>query len=280
MNKLQVSGLYVYPVKSMQGIAVDEAVITAKGLQHDRVWMVVRPDGRFVTQRGLPRLARVHTRLDATAAVLSFEGHGSITLPFDSSGGRVVETRVWGDDCSAQDEGAAVSEWLTEALQSPEVLRIVRMADGFTRPQNQPDRYGPGTTTHFADSAPFLVANQDSLDELNRELEAGGHRRVPMDRFRPNIVVRGMEAFSEHRAGELVGADWRIRLADECERCLVTTIDQATAQRDPAREPYLTLQRINPSTSPKRLPAFGQNAVLGSGEGQRIRVGAPCTVAW
>lgn len=280
MNKLQVSGLYVYPVKSMQGIAVDEAVITAKGLQHDRVWMVVRPDGRFVTQRGLPRLARVHTRLDATAAVLSFEGHGSITLPFDSSGGRVVETRVWGDDCSAQDEGAAVSEWLTEALQSPEVLRIVRMADGFTRPQNQPDRYGPGTTTHFADSAPFLVANQDSLDELNRELEAGGHRGVPMDRFRPNIVVRGMEAFSEHRARELVGADWRIRLADECERCLVTTIDQATAQRDPAREPYLTLQRINPSTSPKRLPAFGQNAVLGSGEGQRIRVGAPCTVAW
>lgn len=280
MNKLQVSGLYVYPVKSMQGIAVDEAVITAKGLQHDRVWMVVRPDGRFVTQRGLPRLARVHTRLDATAAVLSFEGHGSITLPFDSTGGRVVETRVWGDDCSAQDEGAAVSEWLTEALQSPEVLRIVRMADGFTRPQNQPDRYGPGTTTHFADSAPFLVANQDSLDELNRELEAGGHRRVPMDRFRPNIVVRGMEAFSEHRARELVGADWRIRLADECERCLVTTIDQATAQRDPAREPYLTLQRINPSTSPKRLPAFGQNAVLGSGEGQRIRVGAPCTVAW
>lgn len=280
MNKLQVSGLYVYPVKSMQGIAVDEAVITAKGLQHDRVWMVVRPDGRFVTQRGLPRLARVHTRLDATAAVLSFEGHGSITLPFDSTGGRVVETRVWGDDCTAQDEGAAVSEWLTEALQSPEVLRIVRMADGFTRPQNQPDRYGPGTTTHFADSAPFLVANQDSLDELNRELEAGGHRGVPMDRFRPNIVVRGMEAFSEHRARELVGADWRIRLADECERCLVTTIDQATAQRDPAREPYLTLQRINPSTGPKRLPAFGQNAVLGSGEGQRIRVGAPCAVAW
>jgi hypothetical protein len=280
MNQPQVTGLYVYPVKSMKGIAVDEAIITARGLLHDRVWMVVRPDGRFVTQRGLPMLSQVHTRLEETAVVLSFEGHGSITLPFESAGGSVIETKVWGDDCRAQDEGPLVSQWLTDAVESPETLRIVRMADGFTRPQSQPDRFGPGTTTHFADSAPFLVANQDSLDELNRVLETEGHEAVPMDRFRPNIVVRGMEAFSEHRARQLAGEDWQFGLADACERCLVTTIDQATGQRDPAREPYLTLRRINPADGPNAAPAFGQNAVLSSGEGRRIRVGAACSVTW
>jgi len=280
MTEPQITGLYLYPVKSMKGIAVDEATLTAKGLQHDRLWMVVRPDGRFVTQRGLPRLARVHTRLEESGVVLSFEGHGSISIPFDSAGGNEVETRVWADDCRAQDEGPIVSQWLTEAVQSPETLRIVRMATGFRRPQNQPERFGPRTTTHFADSAPFLVANQDSLDQLNGELAANGYQHVPMNRFRPNIVIRGIEPFSEHRASEVQGEDWRIRLVDECVRCLVTTIDQETAERDPAREPYLTLQRINPSSGEKPAPVFGQNAVLGAGDGQRIRVGSRCTVAW
>ena len=280
MNKLQIAGLFVYPVKSMKGIALDESILTAKGLLHDRIWMVVRPDGRFVTQRGLPRLALVSTRLDDAGVTLSVEGHGSIAIPFDSGGGSAVATQVWGDACEAVDEGPAVSRWLTRALDSPETLRVVRMAAGFRRPQNKPERFGADTTTHFADSAPFLVASEASLAELNRELVAGGHEAIPMNRFRPNIVVRGLEPFAEHRARELVSEDWHLCLADACERCLVTTIDQQTAQRNPAREPYLTLRRINPVPGPKPAPAFAQNAILGSGEGQRIVLGSSLVARW
>jgi uncharacterized protein YcbX len=278
MNQPMLNGLYVYPVKSMKGIALDKAVLTPKGLQHDRIWMVVRPDGRFVTQRGLPRLALVNTRLDADAVVLSMEGHGSVTLPFDGGGGTAVATKVWGDECRAVDEGPHVARWLTDTLESEQKLRIVRMAPGFRRPQNQPERFGKDTTTHFADSAPFLVANQASLNELNRELQAQGHETVPMDRFRPNIVVDGLEPFAEHHIASLSGAGWRLAMADACERCLVTTIDQQTAQRNPAREPYMTLRRINPVPGPKPAPAFAQHAVLDCGGGQRVQTGSSLRV--
>lgn len=279
MTRVQITGLYVYPVKSMRGIALERAVLTAKGLLHDRRWMVVRSNGRFVTQRDEPRLALVRTRLDDSGVVLSVEGHGSATIPFDSGGGEPVSTRVWDDDCSAVDEGPGISRWLTRALGSEEVLRIVRMAPGFTRPQGQAERFGANTTTLFADSAPFLVANEASLDALNRELETQGQSPVPMNRFRPNIVVRGLEAFAEHHASTLAGEGWRLDLADACERCLVTTIDQQTAQRNPEREPYLTLRRINPLPGPKPAPLFAQHAILGSGNGEQIAVGTTATVS-
>jgi uncharacterized protein YcbX len=258
----------------MKGIAHDQAVLTPKGLQHDRIWMVVRPDGRFVTQRGLPRLALVNTRLDTDGVELSMEGHGSITLPFDGSGSAAVATKVWGDECRAVDEGPLVARWLTRAVESEHLLRIVRMAPGFTRPQSQPQRFGGDTTTHFADSAPFLVANQASLNQLNRELQQQGQAPVPMDRFRPNIVVDGLEPFAEHHVASLSGAGWRLAMADPCERCLVTTIDQQTAQRNPAREPYLTLRRINPTSGPRPAPAFAHHAVLDNGAGRHIHTSA------
>jgi uncharacterized protein YcbX len=270
MNQPMITGLYVYPVKSMKGIAQEQALLTPKGLRHDRIWMVVRPDGRFVTQRDLPRLALVKTRLDRDAVVLSMEGHGSIALPFERSDGTAVVTQVWGDECRTADEGPSVARWLTRAMDSEQTLRIVRMAPGFTRPQSQPQRFG-SATTHFADSAPYLVANQASLDELNRELQAQGQAAVPMDRFRPNIVVDGLEPFAEHNIASLSSAGWRLAMADRCERCLVTTIDQQTAQRNPDREPFMTLRRINPTPGPRPAPVFAHHAILDHGDGQLIR---------
>lgn len=273
MPNALVTALYVYPVKSMKGIALDRATLTSRGLLHDRIWMVVGPDGRFVTQRNQPRLGLVHTHLEERGVTLEMNGHGRITLPYEAVEGDRIETQVWGDVCETVDQGPEVSEWLTGALASPVTLRVVRMAPGFTRPQNQPERYGADTVTHFADSAPFLLASEDSLGELNRVLAAQGHAPVPMNRFRPNIAVSGLEPFAEHRVKDLTGSGWRLRPADPCERCLVTTIDQETALRDTSREPYLTLRRINPAPGPKPGPAFGQNTILEQGEGRTIAVG-------
>jgi len=274
-----VTAIHVYPVKSMKGIALEKATLTATGLLHDRSWMVVGPDGRFVTQRNQPRLGLVHTRLEARGVTLELDGHGCITLPYETVEGARIETQVWGDACEAVDQGPEVSAWLTRAVGSPVTLRVVRMAPEFTRPQNQPERFGPDTSTQFADSAPFLLTSEDSLTELNRVLAAQGHAPVPMNRFRPNIVVRGIEPFAEHRVQDLLGPGWRLRLVDPCERCLVTTINQETAVRDTSREPYLTLRRINPAPGPKPGPAFGQNALLGHGEGRAIAVGDPLSVS-
>lgn len=278
MEQARVTGLYVYPVKSMSGIALNEATLTPKGLEHDRRWMVVRPNGRFVTQRDEPRLALIHTRLDAHGLTLSRDGRGSIFIPFEFSGGPRLQTRVWNDACSVEDEGDDIASWLNDAIGDRQGLRLVRMAAGFQRSLTANDRYGEGTTTEFADSAPYLVASESSLERLNTELKTQGHAPVPMNRFRPNIVVRGLPPFAEHRAARLAGDGWSIALVDHCERCLVTTVDQETAQRDPAREPYLTLRRLNPAPGEKAAPAFAQNAKLGSGAGARIAVGAALTL--
>jgi hypothetical protein len=279
MEQAQVTGLFVYPVKSMKGIALDEATLTPKGLEHDRRWMVVRPHGRFVTQRDEPRLALIHTGLDARGLTLSRAGHGSVFVPFEFTGGPRLQTRVWNDDCSVEDEGDEIARWLNDAIGDSQGLRLVRMAAGFQRSLTAADRYGEGTTTEFADSAPYLVASESSLERLNTELKTQGHPPVPMNRFRPNFVLRGLPPFAEHRAARLEGDGWSIALVDHCERCLVTTVDQETGERDPAREPYLTLRRVNPSPGEKAAPAFAQNAKLGSGAGARVAVGSVLTLS-
>jgi len=278
MVEAQLTGLYAYPVKSLKGISLEQAELTVLGLAHDRRWMVVRPDGRFVTQRDEPRLALIRTRLEPDGVVLWREGSGDLHLPFAPGGGAAVTTRVWQDDCEAVDEGAEASRWLTAAIDSATELHLVRMAPGFRRPQGQAQRYGADTTTVFADSAPFLVANEASLLALNAALQADGHAPVPMDRFRPNLVISGPEAFAENRARRLLGKGFSIELVDHCVRCLVTTIDQQTAERNPAREPYLTLRRINPAPVGRASPVFGQNARLGHGDGCTIRLGAALAV--
>lgn len=272
-----VTALTVYPVKSMKGIALDSAMLTPMGLEHDRRFMVVREDGGFVTQRDTPLMALVATTLESGGLVLSREGFGRIFVPFDGEEGKRIHTRVWKDACETTDQGEVVSNWLTEATESSERLQLVSMARHFVRPQGRPDKLGADTRTLFADAAPFLVANESSLDRLNQELLSRGHQAVPMNRFRPNIVVSGLPAFSEHGLPKLAGGHYSLKLCHPCERCIVTTIDQATARKNPDWEPYKTLCDLNPMPGTKKAPAFGQNAVLESGAGQIIQLGGRLT---
>jgi uncharacterized protein YcbX len=273
MVRAFVAEINIYPVKSMKGISRTHAELTATGLRHDRQWMVVRQDGRFATQRDQPALACIETALDERGVHLARQGFGSVFVPFETATGEEIVTRVWKDECRTLDQGPRISNWLTAALQSEEPLRLVRMAPGFRRSLEAAERFGGKTTTVFADSAPFLVASEASLEHVNRDLQSLGLPPVPMNRFRPNIVLRGVDAFAERHAEALRGQGWRISLVDPCERCLVTTVDQATGQRDPARQPYLAMRKISPAAGPGSSPVFGQNAVLAGGEGQTIRVG-------
>jgi len=277
MVSAEITGLSIYPVKSMKGIAVSQAVVTAAGLEYDRRFMIVWPDGRFVTQRDLPRLALIHTGLGRKGISLSREGFGKVMIPPDRLQGDLVLTKVWGDHCETVDQGKDISEWLGSALESNKKMRLVRMKGGFSRPQTRADLLGENTTTHFADSAPYLVANEASLEALNRHLVVAGHQAVPMNRFRPNIVIRGLDAFAEHRLNHLRSENIQLDFCHPCERCVVTTINQDTAEKHPGWQPFKTLRDINPIPGKKPAPAFGHNAILATGEQATLMLGDKLT---
>ena len=273
MKTVQVESLHIYPVKSLRGLELDEALLTAKGLSHDRSFMLVRPDGRFVTQREIHALALIETGISDDELTLSRAGNETISVPLASADGPVICSRVWRDDCEVVDCGDTVAEWLTHAADAGTELRLVRMAKGFTRRHHDSRRFDENASTLFADAAPFLVANTASLDRLNGELQARGLAPVPMNRFRPNIVVSGIDAFSEHESAGLRHDQCELRFHDPCERCIVTTINQSTGDRDGGNQPFDTLKDINPVPGKPPAPAFGQNASLAAGAGGRLKVG-------
>lgn len=273
MSGFTITDLLVYPVKSMRGISLKHATLTKKGLENDRQWMVVDAGGRFVTQKDRPQLALINTSLVDDGIRLSMQGKGEIHVPFSLHQGDNVETLVWGSRCEALDQGQELSHWLTAALGSDRPLRLVRMSPGYQRPPKKVEVMGQRTTTDFADIAPYLVANIASLDYLNSELATADHRPVPMDRFRPNIVIEGPKPFAEHKLPGLCSTEYALEMRLHCERCIVTTIDQKTASTDLQKQPFRTLKDINPMPDKKAGPAFGHYATLLRGEGKIISVG-------
>ncbi|MEJ8567195.1 MOSC domain-containing protein [Elongatibacter sediminis] len=272
MPQATITALNIYPVKSMKGISLGRAELDSRGLELDRRWMVIREDGRFVTQREMHRLALITPTLNGNRLTLGMDGQDSIHVP-DRPEGQPLQTRVWQDECTVFSCGSTVSDWLTDALQSRSRLHLVSMAPDYARRLAKSNLLGSQTTTVFADSAPFLVTNQASLDALNRELCERALQPVPMDRFRPNIVISGIGAFVEHEVAALSHPSFRFSFRFPCERCVIPTIDQGTAERDADMQPFKTLAEINPVRGKPRAPAFGENAVLEAADGTTITVG-------
>jgi uncharacterized protein YcbX len=178
----RVEAIYVYPVKSCKGIKLEASAVEPRGILLDRLWMVVDDNGRFRTQRQLPKMAQIQPSLPASMTdplVLAAPGMDPITVPVSAGAGKPRPVRVWGDTCQAHDQGDAAARWLCEFL-GQEGLRLVRIDEGHRR-QVDRDYAVRGQTTGFADGFPFLLANQSSLADLNTRLA----KPVPMNRFRP-----------------------------------------------------------------------------------------------
>lgn len=246
MNAHLVS-IVVYPVKACGGISVDAWPVEPRGLRHDRRFMIVRPDGTFTTQRERPELARIATRFDGDALVLAAPGVDPIAVPLAPAGGAPLDVAVWRDRVAARTVSPAVDRWLSAALG--EALRLVHFPDDAHRPLDP--RYAEGETA-FADGYPLLVVGQASLDDLNARLA----EPVPMDRFRPNLVVAGAAAFAEDGWREVAVGGVPISIVKPCARCVVVTTDQRTGARSP--EPLRTLATYRKVGHDVR---FGQNAV-------------------
>ena len=266
----RISGLHIYPVKGCRGIALDAARLTSNGLAYDRHWMVVHPDGRFVTQREFPRLALVETALRDGSLTLSAPGIAPVEVK-DTLEGVRMDVQVWGDRCIGIDTGDAAAALFSRHLGRP--VRLVRFDPGKPRPSD-PDYAGETPAfSEFSDGFAILVISEASLADLNGRLSVP----LPMNRFRPNVVIADVDAFDEDHMRALVGPDMELRLVKACTRCQVTTTDQATATV--GEEPLRTLAayRMHPQLGGV---AFGQNAVVARGEGATLKVGQSLDVVW
>ena len=262
---ITLAGLHVHPVKSCRGIALEEAVLTEAGLEHDREWMVVTPEGRFLTQRELPRLALVATRLEPRALWLSAPGVAPLELPFGHPG-TPVEVVVWRDRCAALDAGEAAARWLGDVLGRD--ARLVRF-DAARRRRSDPAWTGDTEAyTRFADAFALLVLSTASLADLNARLGTP----LPMERFRPNLVLDGLPPYGEDTLGGFtLGARVRLRVVKPCTRCVITTTDQDTGAVDGV-EPLRTLKRYRWDATLRGV-VFGQNAIVLAGAGTTLARG-------
>lgn len=266
---ITITALNIYPVKSCRGIALDRARIIDTGFARDREWLIVRPDGRFITQREEPRLALIETTLIGTTLssetlTLTAPGMGTLRVAVDSRD-QAVEVTCWRDRCAAFDAGAEAASWLTTFMGKP--LRLVRFDNARKRPSSPEWTQGVAALTQFADAFAWLIISQASLDDLNSRLE----RPLPMNRFRPNIVVDGLPAYGEDDVHQLRADGITLRIVKPCVRCIIPTTNQATAQRE-GEEPLRTLRSYRFSRELRGV-LFGQNAILVAGAGRELAVG-------
>ena len=222
---ITVSALTIYPVKSAAGIELQEATLDRFGLSGDRRWLLVSPAGHFITQREEPRLALLAVAVNGGGLSLAFEGEViEVLTPGEQAG--EIRAQIWEDQVRARDAGDAVALWLEQKIGRQ--CRLVYMPEDAVRRVD--GRYASaGETVSFADGYPLLLISQGSLDDLNSRLQ----QPVPMNRFRPNIVVAGCPAFAEDSWRRLRIDGLEMTVAKPCSRCVMPSIDQATAGRDP-----------------------------------------------
>ena len=258
-----LAAIYIYPVKSCRGISLTSAPLNEWGLKYDRNWMVVDADGHFLTQRQLPRLAMVETALEPNFLRLRAPLMPDLRLPLFSRVDEEVNVIVWQDYCRAIDQGDEVAEWFSSFLSV--MCRLVRMTENFNRPVDP--NYAPQTAqVNFADGFPLLMISEASLADLNKRLS----EPLPMNRFRPNLVVSGCEPFAEDYWQNVRIGNATFYGVKPCQRCIITTIDQTTGITT-GREPLITLAYRRVSGV-----IFGQNLVhTGPGE---VSVGNPVEV--
>ena len=263
---LSLASIHIHPIKSLGGFSIEEGRVTDRGLEGDRRWMLVDENATFISQREIAEMACLHTSPSGGGfTVTDLRNGNSIELPWKIGEGENLRVQIWSDKVNAIHDGN-FDQWFSEALDRK--VRLVYMPDGSKRRTD--GRYAKSLNS-FSDGFPFLIASQASLDDLNEKLRSKGEAAIPMDRFRPNLVIAGGEPFQEDRWRQLMIGNVRFDLVKPCARCAITTTDQQTGER--RKEPLRTLSTYR-SKGNKVL--FAMNAVAHA-EGM-IWIGDPIEV--
>ena len=277
----RIERLFVYPVKSCAGVEVREALLTETGFDLDRAWMLVDADGEFITQRELPRMALIQPRLRHSDVVLRAPGMLALHLQIDAVE-QPARVRVWDDEVPAWDMGDLASQWFTDFLQAAGgsvaprgPYRLVRFDPEHRRLSSLQWTGGAEALNQFSDGFPLLATSTASLDGLNRRLQAAGHGPVGMERFRPNIVLAGLDEHDEDRLGVMrvhtEGGVTRLRPVKPCPRCPIPNVDPATGRSSP--EVGDMLQTYRSDARVKGAVTFGMNLIIDEGVDRVLRVG-------
>lgn len=256
---MRVAGLFIYPVKSLRGCAVPAATVDALGFAGDRRFLVVDDAGKFLTQRTHARMAQVNTALSGGSLTLSADGAGTVTVSTTPDAAAPLRTvSIWKHEgLLAEDCGPDAAQWLSGFLGQS--VHLVRIGPRFHRPVLK-KAARPGDHFAFNDGSPVLVVSEASLATLNDRIQENGGEPVPMDRFRPNLVLADCAAFAEDAAPLLRLGTVALRNAGKSDRCIVTTTDQRTGER--GKEPLRTLAtfRRDPTLDPTAV-YFGANFI-------------------
>jgi uncharacterized protein YcbX len=265
MTTITLSEISIYPVKSLAGIALSKSDLEQTGLRFDRRWMVVTPDGLFLTQRSKPQMALITTRINDGLLTLSKQGMPDIQIPSITSNTKRMPVTVWRDTVNAARISDAVDAWLSEAIGV--ACHLVFFPDHVLRGVN-PEYAKQGDITAFADGYPLLLISQASLDDLNTRLP----QPLSMKRFRPNLVVTGCEPYAEDQWKTIQIGNIKLRIAKPCSRCATTTVDPETGQYT-GKEPLKTLSQYRKQDNGVM---FGQN-LLHDNTGN-LQIGDPLTI--
>ena len=269
---VSVAALNVYPIKSCGGIALTEALLIETGIEFDRAWMVVDAAGRFVTQRELPRMALIQPTLKTSEMVLRAPGMLALHVALDRVEAPVRAT-VWDDEVAAYDMGDLCAQWLSDFLGRPS--RLVRFDPEHKRLSDHRWTGALDAENGFADACPILVCSVAALAELNRRLQSQNLPDVTMSRFRPNLVLDGLDAHGEDALDEIEFATGdgpvRIKLVKPCARCPIPDVDPLTAETGHAVGDTLAGYRADARLGGQIT--FGMNAVIVEGIERVLRVG-------
>ncbi len=273
---IQVTDIYIYPVKSLKGVRLKEAETGLRGFKYDREWMITDSDYQFLTQREIEAMATITVSIAKDFLLLQSSKGNELKINLNAKRGESVQVSIWRDTCNAFDEGEAASYWLTDELGywQGKTLRLVRFCSDRKRPVPAKYLHGREAESAFSDQFPYLITSLDSLKKLNEGLRENGKQEVTMARFRPNIVVSDIASIENKTSLNLTSQDghYEFGLRKPCKRCKITTINQDTGEIIDFKEPLSTLTSLHFS-SENYGAFFGQNAILLSDKECVISVG-------
>lgn len=272
-----ISQMFIYPIKSCAGIEISESPLAQTGLLYDREWMIVDQEGQFLTQRQIPHMVWITPRLTAEALYISAPDHQEVRVAFDDVVAPKTVT-VWRDTLPGNDMGDEVAAWLDAFLEVPgKQFRLIRFSPQASRLSAKEWTGELNAPNMFSDGFALLVLTQRALEVLNERLAAEGSEAVDMLRFRPNLVLEGLDAHIEDELSHLlfhtVAGKVDLRLVKPCGRCPIPNINPYTATSSPevmeTLAAYRRLDRLHDAI------CFGMNAIVRAGAGQTLRVGQP-----
>lgn len=271
-----ITELNLYPIKSCAGIALQQAQLTEAGLSselvYDREWMVIGENSMPLTQRAWPQMALIRPRLKAD--VLEVRAPGMLALEItldlpDPAQTPRLDSHVWGDPVVGLDCGDLCATWFSKAIGTP--CRLVRFPPDAARHASAKWTGAHQAPLMFADGYPLLVIGQSSLDDANQKLQAAGREPLPMNRFRPNLVLADCPPYEEDYAASIGSDQIEIKPVKPCSRCSFTAVDQATGT--PGPNPLDILQSFRANALLDGEVSFGMNCIITKGEGQTLSIG-------